>query len=112
LSNQKAAEEVLLKHSDQHCFSWLISPHTAFHTYSSISLHPSPRRDLKLIISSKCYLKSGLVKNGQFERLSINLMTSVDGRNDKERSRKRWWICCTAFVTEVLPTLACPERRV
>lgn len=37
-------------------------------------------RGLKLIIASKCNLKSGLEKRGQFEILTINLRTSVDGR--------------------------------
>lgn len=78
--HQGSREEVFTEYSDKCRSLFYISLHRGFHVlFPSSVFNQASSRGLKLIIASKCNFKSKLEKNGQFERLSINRMTSTNG---------------------------------
>lgn len=104
----KATGKACLAHSDKHCSLPISAPRGLHFLLLSSVFSCAPNRALKLIISSRCNLKSGLEgkrrTTDSLERLSINLMTSVDGKNGEDRSTKRVWMFCTMATVYKLQT--------
>lgn len=99
----KATGKVCLAHSDKHCSSLPISrtQRASLPTLSSV-FSRTPNRALKLIISSKCNLKSGLEGKRKItdslKRLPINLMTSVDGKKTVRAGPRRECECSVPWL--------------